>query len=319
MKNLQLLPQEASHKNASIHLADENRVPPPSIGTNIKPPAWRWETARLLVQAARDNQRLNVETDSLTNEAVEFINLLDRCRYEIDFYYLERKFPYIYSAWYIYSDVEPFKKWMLEARILANQPPEEIEQKTGLNINTLDIYEKLFFDVRPHLSYKDYIYHYVIGVKSLQAAAESQIGIFWKLIAYHYGAEALEAFAYLAEMPDNIIVTFEKDIKSQLIRKAIIAARNIPVTFNQKAILEILNNWMKQKEQINVINQTNTNLEIDISKLMESIGETIAIPGTISPTDEQIERLLDYKTIVSLEHDKTDNRENRTVADKGAQ
>jgi hypothetical protein len=82
-------------------------------------------------------------------------------------------------------------RWELEARVLLNQPQQLIADVLKLPIEMVQIYEKLFFDVRDHLSAKDYI-----GGAVLQPHVPlkpDQVGRIWSRYAFHGGIHPLEA------------------------------------------------------------------------------------------------------------------------------
>ncbi|MBI2823150.1 MAG: hypothetical protein HYX69_00500 [Planctomycetia bacterium] len=49
------------------------------------------------------------------------------------------------------------RKWHLQARLLARETTEEIADRTGFSEATVDFYEEVFFNVRPHLSARGWI------------------------------------------------------------------------------------------------------------------------------------------------------------------
>ena len=85
-------------------------------------------------------------------------------------------------------------RWELEARVLLNQSQQLIADVLKLPLEMVQIYEKLFFDIRKRLTAKDYIVGTVL--QPHVPLKPDQVGRIWSRYAFHSGVYALE---YLME------------------------------------------------------------------------------------------------------------------------
>lgn len=87
---------------------------------------------------------------------------------------------------------DDFQRTVLEARILADQPVEEIAERMQLERNTIATYEALFIDVRPYLRCTEWISQEVLKDNSSWGVNQYDVTGLWRSFAYQYGVEPLE-------------------------------------------------------------------------------------------------------------------------------
>jgi hypothetical protein len=75
----------------------------------------------------------------------------------------------------------------LEARILARMPADQVAAACGLTVEALQAYEALFFDVRDHLPYPDYLIPVVIGEKLHYGITPEDVDVVLKHVGYVLG------------------------------------------------------------------------------------------------------------------------------------
>ena len=125
-------------------------------------PDWRFERVLRLVSRVPTPGRTTKRDDSHIKDARSFMlrwnrgeewreNLLDEN-------------PGLYYAHSIFANLhmDPEVKFMLEARLLASQPVEEIADRLKTLPETVSWYEKLFFNVSPFLRHHDWIVKHVL-------------------------------------------------------------------------------------------------------------------------------------------------------------
>jgi hypothetical protein len=73
---------------------------------------------------------------------------------------------------------------VLEARILARLPVEQVAAACQLTVGAVQAYEALFFDVRDHLAYPDYLIPVVIGAKLHYGITAEDVDVVLKHVGY---------------------------------------------------------------------------------------------------------------------------------------
>jgi hypothetical protein len=110
------------------------------------PPAWRWQRASLLIDrqqypTRRDDERLVSAWRFLKRKREANDDELAR---------LETEYPHVFDADRVHEDENGFR-WFLEAALCSTAPIEEISRDHGFDVETVRVYNMLFFDVRDHL------------------------------------------------------------------------------------------------------------------------------------------------------------------------
>lgn len=157
----------------------------------LRPVDWRVRIAEDLVD--RDRALLPGGHDHLTAEAVRFLRWERCCRSQVDRRRLRNRMPDLAAAFEVWRNLGGTARSVLEARVLADEPVQEIAKRIGLGPQAVASYEGVFFDVRDRLHCVDLILHEVIGLYGLDARERLEYGKVWKLLAYLGGTAALES------------------------------------------------------------------------------------------------------------------------------
>jgi hypothetical protein len=156
-----------------------------------RPPDWRWRRAEDLVERGR---RLSTRRDdSRVREAVHFIRRLRRTNGEAARRRLTRYRSDLAAAYTLFV-VEPSRaRWELEARLLTDQPFDEIAVRLGMTCDSVAWYHDLYCDVRGRLNARDWVATHLLGRDTHVGMAERDIGRLLKLYAFQGGILALES------------------------------------------------------------------------------------------------------------------------------
>jgi hypothetical protein len=73
---------------------------------------------------------------------------------------------------------------VLEARILARLPADQVAAACQLTVGAVQAYEALFFDVRSHLAFPDYLIPVVIGAKLHFGITQEDVDVVLKHVGY---------------------------------------------------------------------------------------------------------------------------------------
>ena len=76
---------------------------------------------------------------------------------------------------------------VLEARILARQPVDQVAAACQLTVGAVQAYEALFFDVREHIAFPDYLIPVVVGPKLHYGITPEDVDVVLKHVGYVVG------------------------------------------------------------------------------------------------------------------------------------
>src|SRR5262245_47572003 len=108
-------------------------------------PDWRWRLAGFLIN--NPDERLARElADRRVVGAYRLLRDLQRPP-------AEQLSPgtALLAAYEIHTDEDQMRRWVVEARLLTQEPLEQIASRCGLSTEVLTVYADLFFDVRDRL------------------------------------------------------------------------------------------------------------------------------------------------------------------------
>lgn len=258
-----------------------------------RPTNWRWERARLLKEYGRAVPGQDKD-DEYTRIASRFRVAKEKCKTEIDIFKLYEKYPKVASAYEIWDEetvaiqgrANPMR-YEIEARILAREPLEAISKKSKINLDVLEWYEKLFFNVLDRIENHMYIMHIVIGDAAQRGMSDREYSVLWKLYAYIRGPHML----------DFLISTFadwkfvdkgqaEKalvdDHRSTMKRKAALASRMISLNGHTQDRLIELHTRIVEIEKSTELNSSvgseavNANIQVMLSHLPLLVGQQVS-------------------------------------------
>lgn len=149
-------------------------------------PNWRWEWVTRVTE--EPPTRYEPAPDRATGAAQGFWQAWKRCCSDAERSFLSAKRPGLATAVLLAEGVHGRLGHVVEARVLAGEPPNVIAAKAGLGVDAVRWYEHLFFDVRRFLDRPDYILHRVVGVPD-GAMSETSV---WKIFGYLAGPVGLD-------------------------------------------------------------------------------------------------------------------------------
>lgn len=165
--------------------------------------------------------------------------------------YLELPHAYVAASINDYPDEE--WKDILQAKLLTEESYEEIGEWFGVDKETVDFFESVFFDIRDRLRHRGWIIKVILGNPEERSSRNregritaNQRGLLYRLFAYYGGSEALEA-ALTGFMPStlpsakrDIQKWYDKALEQIIQSKAATAARAFEVNkFNVMQVLEL--------------------------------------------------------------------------------
>lgn len=155
------------------------------------PVDWRWRRAEWRARTkSRANERYD---DPWTRLAARHFRKLQRTHRNISG--RQRLDANIVQAFAI-STRNDFFRAELDARILANQPIDEISRAVATPESVIATYEALLFDVRRRLQATCWIRHYVLGSQSWTSLQPHDFAWIWKYLGFNYGSIVVDHLVY---------------------------------------------------------------------------------------------------------------------------
>lgn len=157
----------------------------------LRPPDWRWLRVNVYRDASRTMPRSR--RDRLTNHLIRFLNDWHACRDQFDKDDLKVEYEELAVAHNMYScETGASSKWELESRLLANEETSSICSKLSLRPETVDIYEKVFFNVKDRLQNRSWIINCVIGRSIHVGLTDRDFDLLWKMYGLFSGKFMLD-------------------------------------------------------------------------------------------------------------------------------
>jgi hypothetical protein len=157
----------------------------------FRPPAWRWLQAAYRLDHPEDSFRPS--KDRWIERAMRIQLGLAAGKSRKDLMRRDREVRHCLRAYDLWQDESSLAKAVIEARILADETADEIAKKFGMSRRTIEVYEKLFFDVRCKLIHSGYVFCTVLGREHCDWSCTPRFETVLKAIAYSRGSWLLDA------------------------------------------------------------------------------------------------------------------------------
>jgi hypothetical protein len=164
----------------------------------FRSPARRWLRASWLLDQGK-RAKLHFDDDGV-RRAKRF---LSACGSDAKGQAMARKAdPALADALQLFCNEHSHKKWRLESYLLTTEPLETAAARCSVSLATAQSYHDIFFDVRPYLAARDWIWLRAIRAGAWNCFARDFPGSLWKGFAYNGGPLALEfAVALTTDSP----------------------------------------------------------------------------------------------------------------------
>jgi hypothetical protein len=212
----------------------------------FRTPDYRWSRAGWLIAEGRNVRR--AREDAYVVAALDFRRASNRATTGLAQERLANRMPGIYFAAEVFRRDEDYMRWVLEARILTNEPVKVIARRCRTTPEVVYWYEKLFFDVRPYLNNRDWLVSQVlVGESFRRGLQERDRELLLKLYALVGGPLAVDAILQLHNTDRPFPRTREEldafwgdDHRETLRMKAALAARCLPINMSTQALWSVI-------------------------------------------------------------------------------
>jgi hypothetical protein len=148
--------------------------------------------------------------DEWVTKSERFIAAVVACRDEAERETVARRFPELDAAFSLRTAADKLARAGVEARILAGLPVAEVAAACGLAPSAIELYERLFFEVRARLPDKLYVLRHAVGPKHFDRTSrtEENFDTLLRWAGFAYGPLLVEElaryFALGAKMPERL-------------------------------------------------------------------------------------------------------------------
>lgn len=186
----------------------------------------------------------------------------------------------------IHFNHDPLVPAEVEAWILTGGPPDLIAERCGLPVDVIEVYEKLFFDVRFRLGAVGYILHVVIGRPILSGFSLEDLGPLWRFVGYMRRPHALDLLLHVfpggkpRPWPSTIPATPSEQRTLIAACKRMVWTRCLrPADMSPADIVRLLlfSEWFQDVQEAESVNLSGLGriAEIDVTSLLEPRNEDL--------------------------------------------
>jgi hypothetical protein len=205
-----------------------------SPSSPLRPPDWSWRLAVRLAGGRRPSPRRWV--DGWVARALPLARSLLRPLPVGDHRRRAHTPSVVGQAYRLYCRRTSFRRWEVEARLLAGEAFEQVAAKCDCRATTIEAYHSVFFDVQDRLRAIDYIANSVIGPRRRSGLTTCDIDILMKVVAYGGGPLALNRLIGHLKNPPILLQRWEglgdgalAEWRSQLLVQGAVLALTMPV------------------------------------------------------------------------------------------
>lgn len=244
----------------------------PNVDT-IFSPDWRWD----IINSAVNGEDIGRVADECVGAGVKFLRAWRAAGSSIArINSVVRRFPSELAAYKMYVSDDALPKWYTEALILAGEDIDKIAKFLYTNINTIDTYEKLFFDLRDKLNADGFVLSNVVRFQIGSTAIQTRDYV-WKAIGFFGGVDVLYDYWSLRPAKSEATDLYMMESMHSLIKRTAI----------ERSIL-YENDWGKEIPEL-PIGRYLRYLESMIRK--QELDQTIAVDTEITDLAEVVEAI----------------------------
>jgi hypothetical protein len=148
-----------------------------------RPPDWRRVRAQELADTGKPFSRSR--DDSAVRAATKYLRKAQQMNLRTD-RIISKTMQAVSSVFQLYENNYAFVKWIIEAAVLADAPRDMLAYELNTSEKVIEMYELIFFDVRPYLDRYSWVMGGIIGPAMDKVKGDDPDGL-WKWLAYHAG------------------------------------------------------------------------------------------------------------------------------------
>jgi hypothetical protein len=214
---------------------------------------------------------------------------------------LELAYPEFHEAHRLHEE-SPAHRWTFEASVLADAPREELAKSMLAAPGVLEIYEKIFFDVRPYLANRMYIINNVLQPAIRRGMHVMDSDFTWKVLAYMGGWEMVSTMWEIDGMSATAEDFFRRTHRQRVIRDSWLAAHSSRINIETVNDVVIQAFEIQRIEQQEGLSAARDAADASMKQLMQNIQINVQSPHIELPADEpRASEMMDVPTMVESE------------------
>lgn len=139
---------------------------------------------------------------------------------------LEHEQPDLYQAFKIYETTNTPIRWLLEAGVMADQKPQDLADYLNMDATVIEVYEKIFFDVRDVLANPGCIYSNVLGHGLMHVDVPLTPDVLWKMLAYDGGWDVVQAIFQTGRIPPAVMDYYRQGFMNNVIKNGVFSTKS---------------------------------------------------------------------------------------------
>jgi len=270
----------------------------------FRPPDWCWQRAQLKVNGDAPGPSIKRDGQGYEwiSKGITFYRRLLSASNPTQHLALSDKYPDIYWAHRLHTNLDNPAKQAVEAKIMARETPDQIAMQIGCGRKMIMAYEGLFFDVRDKLDNDLYVSQVILGRPLQNDLSEKNFGLLWKLFGLKTGPKVLDALMTKmvnpawANQQDEVSATLQEVAINAIKLKAAMAAVMVPVNAGTFELL--LSSFVKYFEVERTTDsagrtrdQTLVHVDAMFQNLPFQVGNDPQDPSKDSPIVQQFDRI----------------------------
>jgi hypothetical protein len=276
------------------------RNKPPFLLNSV---SWRWDLISSLVEQKKDLTRTHA--DPLLRKGYFFFRRYIKASDTTQHMLLMQDYRDLYEAYATFMDWRS-ERWLIEAAVCADVPSREIAEFVGLRTAVVDLYESIFFDIRPKLSARGYVLNRIFLPAVQRGLLERDHDLMYKSLAYFSGWDICREFMAGGILSEKARHWATQAISDGLLRKGYAAVQRLEV--NNFNAVEVIGLCLKLKEIETVKGSSMAQDEAmkTLGQLLENCATQILPDGGLGGADEpRVNELMGNATMV--EYQKSEN------------
>jgi hypothetical protein len=191
---------------------------------SIDAPDYRWA---LVTQLVEDNESPSRKAEQCIRETFRYLRRFKNGRVA-DIPILQRDYPAVYIAHNLHSHFDSVR-WLIEAGLLTEATSDEISEYVGYSADVVEVYSKLYYDVRHKLNNRGFILNQIMFPAVYRGMDGRDFDFLYKILGYCSGWDTLKQFIEAKEMDPEVETWVMRSFNSRVKKLAWIATHRIDV------------------------------------------------------------------------------------------
>lgn len=250
----------------------------------IDAPSYRWDLICQLVEENRAPGRR--PEDKILRDGFHFLKRLNQGS-GASYLQLLGDYPELYRAYSLYQN-DTSVKWIIEAGLLSPEVKlPELSEYVGQSVPVIETYGAYFYDVRPRLGAKGFIYNEIMAPAISRGLADRDYDCLYKLLAYAGGFEVLRAFIEAKELDPKAKDFLNNTFRDKMLKNAWTAAHRVDINqFTSLKVIEQFSILERNEKELGTAGESQDEAKALVRALLNQCAMTI-MPSTVETVKDE--------------------------------